>query len=404
MSRWLRLIAFAGCIALAVAAGSNAIGGITEARLPAVAAGQLGFGNAPLARQSELAQQQDPASWPGNPDFALARASLADQPLNPRAVRIVGLFHERRGDAPQAAVAMRLAMAMSREDLQTNMYFTRALAASGDLGGAMHFFDITLRTSASAREAIFPVLDQYLADPQIAQGMAGLVVQDPPWLYDFFEFVLLHDQKTSELTSIVMQASGMPKAARYRQHESYLLGRLAAKGAYSQALAYFSSLSYAPKTILQTAEFDAANTDQRFAPLSWNVTADDQVLAAFNRPAGRPRSELQIATSNSDRHLAAHKVMYLDPGVYSVAVETLIDVGSAAGSAGFEASCLSSEQGGKILAQLAFDTSGATPRAAVRQFTVPAGCPTQAFDIFASSASDDQFSMIFRSLALKKVG
>src|SRR5262249_7177342 len=78
-------------------------------------------------------------------------------------------------DAPREQRLFELSSAISRRSLPTRLWLIQRSVDHGDVAGALENFDIALRTSTAAPDALFPVLATASSDPGLAQPLARLL-------------------------------------------------------------------------------------------------------------------------------------------------------------------------------------------------------------------------------------
>lgn len=88
----------------------------------------------------------------------LGRKALRQDPTAVVAVSTLGFDAQLRGQTAEAQRLFGYAEALSRRDLQTQVWAIENSVAQGDVAAALHHYDIALRTSPDAQAVLFPIL------------------------------------------------------------------------------------------------------------------------------------------------------------------------------------------------------------------------------------------------------
>jgi hypothetical protein len=110
-----------------------------------------------------------------------AQRALRSSPLNSRALSLLGLIAERKGDQNNADALMRIASARTWRDQTTNEWLLNREAHRGDYAHAMPYADAMLRISYNFQPQLFPVLASFTVDPRAFQALTAFLATSPPW-------------------------------------------------------------------------------------------------------------------------------------------------------------------------------------------------------------------------------
>ena len=119
----------------------------------------------------------------GNLDSARewAQRVLRSNPLNARALTLLGLIAERKGDQKSAETLMRLAVARTWRDEMTDKWLLNREASRGDYPHALPYADAMLRMHWEFASELFPVLASFTVDPRAFEALSAFLATSPPW-------------------------------------------------------------------------------------------------------------------------------------------------------------------------------------------------------------------------------
>ena len=132
---------------------------------------------------NQLAQQElvDPD---GNLDSARewAQRALRSNPLDARALTLLGLIAERKGDQKSADALMRISGARTWRDPTADAWLFNREFRRGDYAHALPHADAMLRMDYEcAKTELFPVLAAFTADPLAFKALTDFLATSPPW-------------------------------------------------------------------------------------------------------------------------------------------------------------------------------------------------------------------------------
>ena len=112
--------------------------------------------------------------------------ALAREPLDGAALRNLAILAKTVGQGPQTRQLLLLAERVSRRDRQTNVLLAQGFAAEADFPATTARLDQALRTSASARRDILPLLYDAMAQPGAQGVLAAMLADNVNWEGDFW--------------------------------------------------------------------------------------------------------------------------------------------------------------------------------------------------------------------------
>src|SRR5262245_43806053 len=115
----------------------------------------------------------------------LARRALVSDPLDSRALSLLGLVAERKGDLARAEALMSLAAARSWRNPAPHLWLFAQAIRRGKFEEALAQVDGLLRISPQYEATIFPVLTIFGIDPDALAALEGALATNPPWRRSF---------------------------------------------------------------------------------------------------------------------------------------------------------------------------------------------------------------------------
>lgn len=142
----------------------------------------------------------------------LARAALRRDPTVVAAVSALGINAQVRGDMAGARRLFAYAGALSRRDLQAQIWAIEDAVGRGDIPGALKHYDIALRTSRRAPDLLFPILASAIADPAIRAALTGTLAGGPVWGASFVSYVAGNgaDPRSTSSLLLALRRAGVP--------------------------------------------------------------------------------------------------------------------------------------------------------------------------------------------------
>ncbi len=119
---------------------------------------------------------------------ARAEAVLAQEPLNARALRILGQLADADGDKPRAATLMHAAADRSHAESVAVYWMLQQTLEAKEYARTMSYADILLRKRPQLMAYLAPVLGQLAesADKEAVAALEATLASKPPWRLSFF--------------------------------------------------------------------------------------------------------------------------------------------------------------------------------------------------------------------------
>jgi hypothetical protein len=305
----------------------------------------------------------------------LARLALRQDPTAVSAVSVLGLDAQLRGDIAGGRRLMRYAQALSRRDLQTQVWAIEDAVARGDVPGALRHYDIALRTSRTASDLLFPVLSLAIAEPAIRVALTKTMAAGPSWAGSFVDYVTTHGsnaEATAELLrSLNRTGMKLPEGA----NAASISGLLAA-GKIDDAWSYFASIRPgANRRVSRDPHFNT--TPAAPSPFDWIAVNEGGIATSIQR--GDRGGLFDFSAPSSVGGVLLSQVQLLPPGYYRlVGRSNNVDAPDDARPY-WQLTCRNGTELGRV------DIPGSSDRGInfVGTFTVPAGCPMQTLSLIA---------------------
>jgi hypothetical protein len=311
----------------------------------------------------------------------LARAALRQDPTAVAALATLGLNAQIRGDAVLARQFFVRSERLSRRDLRTRLWAIEDAVARGDTVGALHHYDIALRTSRSAPDLLFPILASAITDPSIRVNLARTLATHPIWADSFISFAAGNapdPRSVASLYTLLDKAGvGIPDWSR-----SGLLSRLLSAGYADLAWRYYRS--YSPNVSRNTsrdAQFQTSLVTP--APFDWNIVESAGISTSIQRSKDG-KGVFDFATSSGIGGPLLRQTQMLLPGDYVIEGHST-GINQAERSRPYwTLECSDGRTFGRFVLPNSTDGNGWFSGS----ITLPPGCPVQNLTLIARPSED----------------
>lgn len=106
-----------------------------------------------------------------------------------KAASTLGLNAQVRGDTKAARRYFAYSQALSRRDLQTQLWAIEDAVGREDMEDALHHYDVVLRASSGASDLLYPILTSASSDPAIRSALVRTLADDPIWRESFVTYL-----------------------------------------------------------------------------------------------------------------------------------------------------------------------------------------------------------------------
>lgn len=131
-----------------------------------------------------------------------AQRALHRQPLEGRAIRILGAVAESSGDRVRALALMKLAAITTPRDVIAQFWLAINALADSDTDGALQRLDRLLRFEPQLQNDAFPILGTIATNPVGAQAIARYLASNPPWRPDFMRALLQEASVAADISRL----------------------------------------------------------------------------------------------------------------------------------------------------------------------------------------------------------
>lgn len=306
---------------------------------------------------------------------SLARLALMGDATIVPAVTTLGINAQFRGDIEQARRLFGYSQRLSRRDLQTQLWAIEDSVGRGDVAGALHHYDIALRTSRSAPEMLFPVLSDTIADPAIRPALTKTLAARPVWAESFIDYAAGHAPDARSMAALfqgVRRAGG--RVSPFAQ--SSAVHALLAAGQPDDAWRYYASLH---PGVDRRKSRDDRFMEMSTAPLpfDWVPVNDGGVLTSIQPSRTGGTFVFSAASGTGGAMLRQEQV--LPPGRYQLTGYGM-DVEAGNAPPYWTLRC----KDGRELGRIDVPNSSSPARSPFSgRFQIPAGCPMQTLALIA---------------------
>jgi hypothetical protein len=355
-----------------------AVSGVARIKAPAAALTVMSGESVALASRADQLFFASPQSPP--PEVKrLASKALESQPINPKALRLLGYIEDVGGNSGKAEAYIRMAAKLSRREPGAQLWLIEASARKGDIGQTLVHYDIALRTKPDTQTVLFPRLLSAIEDPEIRAALKPYIRSENGWGPSFLSFAINNSKNLPVLTSLVLETGGLSDSEESRVQEVALIGRLVSERYFALARQIFLRIPGAQASRVSSAAFDVSDRDTRFGAIGWQLVSAPDAGGGFTGDG--KRAALSVFANSATTRTVATKLLYLNPSNYMLDVKVSnIDRGNG-GFLRWELRC-PDEAGGKILWSVDSVTASLKAR-----FNIPAGCPVQYLNLIASGGN-----------------
>jgi hypothetical protein len=323
-------------------------------------------------RVQEASVRLESASLEDLPSIARdAKLTLAESPLDARALSVLASVAEREGDAKRATELMRTAGRLSHRSASVDSWLFGHAIATRQYDEAFLHADALMRRRPDSLVSLFPPVLASVNNPAAIEPMARRLAFNPEWRTQFLMFSADRSSQTAFGLMSSLKKLGSPPTV---EELSYYLNRLVNDQRFEEALADWRVLKPASAgdgRLVNDGDFSAT---QWIAPFGWDF---EGTVVGNVEPAdehGRDEPALRIDYDGSARARFPQQLVVLAPGRYRLTGEALTANTESAGSLQWNVTCVE----GQILGSWrTVDTNMQWRRFAV-DFDVPAqGCRAQ---------------------------
>jgi tetratricopeptide (TPR) repeat protein len=357
-------------------AAALAISGVARIKAPQAAILAVPNESTALAARADQIFFANPKSPPRAVEL-LARRAIENQPINAKALRILGYVADAKGDTATAEKYVRMAAKLSRREPGAQLWLIEASARKGDVAQTLVHYDIALRTKPDTQTILFPRLVNAIEDREIRTALEPYIRTQNGWAQQFLYFANANSKNLPALVDLIVETGGLVDEESAKSQELGLLGRLVSESYFADARRLYLQMPGAKPSRLASAAFDNSDRDARFGPMGWQLLEDPDAGGGFLGKTNDSQAMLSIYANSATTRPVATKLLYLKPGKYLFSARLAnLDRGD----------------GGFLRWQLRCPAIGGSPvwtidsiNASLRaELLVPTNCPEQFLDLIAS--------------------
>lgn len=249
---------------------------------------------------------------------ALTQTALAQDPMNARALRILGQIADAANEEAAASKLMQAAVHRSRRESVAVFWLMREAFERKDFATAVRHADVLLRTRPQVTPQVTPTLARIAEDKNASAELKKMLATNPPWRASFFSTLMSNIKDARTPLDLLLNLKDTPTPPTTAELRAYLA--LLMRNHFHE-LAYYVWLQFLPQDQLSGAgllfngDFESRPSG---LPFDWVITAGPGVtIDLARRPDdGRQRALLlEFGHGRADFRGVAQYVM-LPPGSY----------------------------------------------------------------------------------------
>lgn len=308
----------------------------------------------------------------------IARAALARSPLNPIAMRQLGVLADLDPATKAGGPYFESAERMTRRDLANQMALIGYSVERQDIPAILTHYDRALRVFPNVNAALFPSLVSASSDPRVRVELRRFARS--PWFAGFFGQLIQSDNAPLALGDFFTQVRPYLPAKEADHLAAMLLVRLIETNQYEEARKWIFRTSQTRAAMIDRLGFDTGTTDPAFGALAWSFDESDASGIALTR-AGT----LQIQLAAGRHAIVATRMTMFPPGNYSFRQTLSHDASQPVAQLSWRVRCLTAASQTPLWSAEPANVTGA--QTFESRFEIPRGCPAQVWTLSASSSS-----------------
>lgn len=366
---WLAYVSVSNALAEALADHSPAKAHAIapgNARIAARLSEQLSGPNSPAADRQDA--------------IALARSALLGDPTAQEAVATLGIQASVLGNVDDARRLFEYSERLSRRDLRTELWSIEDAVGRGDIAGALHHYDVALRTKPKASAVLYPVLIRALEDPPIRTALVDMLAARPLWGDNFITFAAGSSVDPNAVVAFLRQLRAKGVAVPMNVN-GMAVDQLIVSGQFHEAWEYYAGLHPgASKNESRDAKFAGGNGSGSL--FDWRTFNDSAKTTWIGQTGDGGSFDFSVLPETAGPLL--QQLELLSPGRYVLDGQST-GLSQAAGSGPYWVlRCRRGSEVGRVEVPNSEQADGRFSGVLV----VPEGCPVQILALIARPSSD----------------
>ena len=310
---------------------------------------------------------------------ALSRVALNRDPTAVSAAVTLGLVTLARNDVADARHLLFYAQMLSRRNVSTQLWSIEDAVGHGNVSGALHWYDVALRTKPEMSDVFYPVLVKASRDPAIRFAFVRTLAGKPPWFDSYVGYVSVQkddlDNTAALFLGLYTRGVTIPASA-----QASLVNTLLGSGNAEKAWRYYAAIR--PGATRSRAR-DPSFTAMIETPSSfdWTTLDDNSIAASIQRTRNGGVFEFSAPASMGGAML--QQIQFLPPGTYRLAGHSDGIVQDAQALPYWTLTCHSD---GHELGRVRVPNSAQAGGVFTGLLTVPATCLVQTLTLFAQAS------------------
>lgn len=306
---------------------------------------------------------------------ALAREALRSDPTAVVAASTLGLSSQAEGLSQQARRWFVYAASLSRRDLQAQLWLIEDAVPRGDVSGALHHYDIALRTSTSAPELLYPVLVAAIENPEVRRQLARTLAGRPVWGAGFLLYASGNALDLRAMAALFGDLHGRGVTVP-GEAQAYAVDRLVRKGDLDLGWRYYAAIRHEKDRNRSRDPYFKMELPYP-STLDWKPVMDSEIAASLQR--GERRGLFDFTGPPNIGGAMLRQTQLLSVGSYVLMGRGAnIDLPEGA-SPYWSLACANGRELGRVTVPNSDRNGGAFSG----RFVVPAGCPAQTLTLVA---------------------
>lgn len=282
----------------------------------------------------------DPEAAIDEADIKAIGASLRDEPLNSKALAVLGYAPPDAGGSTAQKRLMVLADQVSRREPLSQIWLIEDASASGDVRGAIRHYHAALSVQPSLHDKLMPILAAAIDFPEVREALRPLIVSEAKWMPTFISLAST-SSKLDSLLGLVMAPSVKLNSDAFGQANANIVFRLVAEGRSSEASQY--ARRFIPgyqEGVLSDLSITPATLDERLGQMAWSLTDGDQISAKADA-----QGAISVTIQPAARGAVMSRFVSIASGLYEFRQTIRRQSGLAPASLRWQASCVGAEAG-----------------------------------------------------------